>query len=214
MASINRERVRVMPLFITLTYPAVWPSEPAVWKRHLDTWLKRLEREYVGLAAIWKLEFQARGAPHFHLLVFGTRWISAKWCARSWYEVVESGDERHLLAGTEVKRIRSWRGVMSYASKYLAKKTSENLPEMVGRFWGVHRRDRLPVDLLTLPMDFQQFFVLKRMLVRWGNGSKNAMARSDGKSHTKYKHRVGGEWSGLRLYADSARLLPLLRVLG
>jgi hypothetical protein len=213
MASINRARVRYMPLMVTLTYPAAWPSEPKVWKQHLDTWLKRLERKYEGLAAVWKLEFQSRGAPHFHLLCFGARWIDAKWCARAWYEVVGSGDERHLMAGTEVKRVRSWRGVMSYASKYLAKKTTENLPGMVGRFWGVHHRERLPFDLITIPMEHEQYLLLRRMLDRWSNATADTRAARSGRYYRKRSGRMGGEYLGFTLFADCSRVVQLLRVL-
>jgi hypothetical protein len=213
MASINRTRVRFMPIMVTLTYPAVWPTEPKVWKEHLDAWLKRLERQYVGLSAIWKLEFQSRGAPHFHLLVFGTRWLSHQWCARAWYEVVDSGDERHLEAGVEVKRVRSWRGVMSYASKYLAKKTTENLPGMVGRFWGVHRRARLPFDLIQIPMEHEQYLLLRRMLDRWSNGSANQREENGRRYYRKRSTRMGGEYLGFTVLGDTARVVQLLRVL-
>jgi hypothetical protein len=213
MASINKARVRWMPQLVTLTYPAVWPAEPKVWKQHLEAWLKRLERRYDGLAAIWKLEFQSRGAPHFHLLVFGARWIDHNWCARNWYEVVDSGDIRHLAAGVEVKRVRSWRGVMSYASKYLAKKTTENLPRMVGRFWGVHHRERLPFDLIQIPMEHGQYLLLRRLLDRWSNGSANQRAEIGRRYYRKRSTRLGGEYLGFTLFADTARVVQLLRVL-
>jgi hypothetical protein len=56
---------------LTLTYPGDWlavaPNGEAV-KRHLAALAKRYERVWgEPLVCIWKLEFQARGAPHFHL---------------------------------------------------------------------------------------------------------------------------------------------------
>jgi hypothetical protein len=55
----------------TLTYPGKWevvaPTGKAV-KRHLDQFRKRFERAWgFAFVGIWKLEFQARGAPHIHL---------------------------------------------------------------------------------------------------------------------------------------------------
>jgi hypothetical protein len=99
---------------------------------------------------VWKLEPQRRGAPHFHLLLFGLEeGLSKDWLSRSWYEVVGSGDERHLRAGTRVEGIRSWRGVMSYAAKYLGK--LESLPKDwlggVGRWWGVHNRGAMRANI-------------------------------------------------------------------
>lgn len=213
LASLNRKRLDRLPLFVTLTYPRVWPDEPTVWKRHLDTWLKRLERKYERTAVIWKLEFQSRGAPHFHLLVFGPRWIDAKWLSRSWYQVVDSGDINHLKAGTKVERIRSWKGVMFYASKYLAKKTDERLPGMVGRYWGILNRDMLPFDLIELPLTFGQFFRLRRLLIKWDARRDGAIRGLQTGGRKRYRHRIRYEHSGLALFVDIERVLPLLRVL-
>ena len=60
-------------LFVTLTYPSDWPGDPARWKRDLDAFGKWICRFAPGVGAIWKLEPQQRGAPHFHLLVSSTR---------------------------------------------------------------------------------------------------------------------------------------------
>lgn len=70
IGSIDRNAVPQMPIFLTLTYPRDWPSDPKQWKKHLDTWVKRLKRKHSKVCAIWKLEPQKRGAPHYHLIVF------------------------------------------------------------------------------------------------------------------------------------------------
>ena len=67
--------------FVTLTYPAVFPDARKA-KADLRTWFKRVERRIDKKAwAIWALELQERGAPHFHLLV---RWTPKEgmsdWC--------------------------------------------------------------------------------------------------------------------------------------
>lgn len=213
LASINQKRLEGLPLFITLTYPATWPDDPRIWKEHLDAWLKRFHRRFTRSAAIWKLEFQSRGAPHFHLLVFGPRWISPAWLAGSWYRVVGSGDIRHYKAGVQVARVKSWRGVMYYASKYLAKSTTEHLPEMPGRFWGISGREYLPFDLIAFPMEFHQFFRLRRMLVRWISGTRGAIKESSRKSSARYRPRIRSDKFGFSLFVEVARVLPLLRAL-
>lgn len=157
------------PLFVTLTYPGVWPEDGRVWKRHLDNFSKRLERKFPGVGSIWKLEAQARGAPHFHLLLWGVAYKEVLlWASQAWYEVVGSGDVRHLHAGTQVQWIRSWHGVMSYASKYLGKVASP--PEgrgwqTVGRFWGVRGAKFIPwADPVTVPATDRQIVRVMRAL--------------------------------------------------
>ncbi len=49
------------------------------------------------------LEFQDRGAPHYHILITGI--IERQKLSRMWYEVVGSDDPRHLQAGTSIQFI-------------------------------------------------------------------------------------------------------------
>lgn len=199
LASINRDRVRFMPLFVTLTYPEVYSEEGQTWKRHLDSFLKALARAYPGCSAVWRLEFQKRGAPHYHLLVFGLQWLDAKWLARTWYRIVASGDEKHLKAGTQVKRVRSWRGVMSYASKYMAKTGGAPSKVEVGRYWGIFNRVAIPTNIIIFPITLKSFYTLKRAIKRWSSNAR----------------QIGGganRWKGITLLAETSRLLPLLRV--
>lgn len=62
-----------MPAMVTLTYPGEWLSvapDGATVKGHLQAFFKRFERAWgVPWCGVWKLEFQRRGAPHFHLLM-------------------------------------------------------------------------------------------------------------------------------------------------
>jgi hypothetical protein len=80
------------------------------------------------------------------------------WVSLSWYHVVGSHNVSHFLAGTRVERVRSWGGVMSYCSKYLAKLGDSNfLSEIsIGRSWGIFNRVGVPwakMVELTLPDD-------------------------------------------------------------
>ena len=166
IAAIDRETLETPPIFGTLTYPGEWPSDPKQWKRDLDAWGKRLRRRHPNACVIWKLEPQKRGAPHYHLLIFNVPHLDKHWLAQSWYEVVDSGDERHLRAGTRIESIRTWRGVMSYASKYTAKVVDE-LPEgweAVGRMWGIIGRDNLPIHIVRFGINREQALKLRDFL--------------------------------------------------
>jgi hypothetical protein len=136
---------------VTLTYPGFYETDGRKVKEHLRRFLQELKRHHERsgrdtsmYSTFWFLEFQERGAPHFHL--FSTWLPSKEWVAKRWYEIVNSEDIRHLHAGTRVEFLRSGReGTIAYASKYAAKQEQKVVPEnyeKVGRFWGVSgRRD-------------------------------------------------------------------------
>jgi hypothetical protein len=165
-AAIDK-RALPLPLFVTLTYPGDWQRWNAEdWKRHRDNFAKALLRAHPGAFALWKLEFQARGAPHYHLVVYGVRFLDHDWVASAWYRIVGSGDPRHLAAGTEVRQVRSWRGTRAYVSKYLAKVGP--VPEgYTGRFWGVIGRKNMPTEVIRIILDDPQFYRLKRIIRKW-----------------------------------------------
>lgn len=141
LAKVNKSE---RPQFVTLTYPSEWPENPEEWKEQLRKFLQRMKYRFPKFAAFWKMEFQKRGAPHFHMLVWGLPKAGMKeFIAWHWFRVVGSGDEKHLKAGTQIQRIRSWKGVMAYASKYLGK-SQENIDLPVGRFWGIFNRAGVP----------------------------------------------------------------------
>lgn len=125
-AKVDRSQVHVMPLLITLTYPNTWPAETKECKRHLDSFCKRLIRGHKDAAIVWKLEYQKRGAPHFHLLVFGVPFLHHVEVARDWHEILGHVNEATLRAGSRVERCRTWRGVTFYAAKYLRKSGRRN----------------------------------------------------------------------------------------
>jgi hypothetical protein len=119
------DRSRRLPAMLTLTYPGDWltvaPDGEAV-KRHFAALAKRYERAWgEPLVCIWKLEFQGRGAPHFHLsttppMGFTTivdpdtgvlRSVDFRtWLSITWAEIVAHPDpehrRRHRAAGTGV----------------------------------------------------------------------------------------------------------------
>jgi len=166
LAGIDRRQMPNLPLFVTLTYPLEWPSTATTWKQQLDTFLKRLDRRFPQSSAIWKLEFQKRGAPHFHLMIFGVKYISQHWIARAWNDIVAPGDEKHLAAGTEVRRVRSWRGVASYAAKYMSKAEKITGHGEVGRYWGVFNRKNLPIQWIKIKLTWRQAFTIRRTFYR------------------------------------------------
>lgn len=152
IGSIRRDAE--LPSFVTLTYPDEFPTVERA-KRDLKVFIQRLRRKFPKAGFIWKLEPQQRGAPHYHMLVWGCSDVDLlAWVVPTWYDVAGNGDQNHfrfhagLIPGTKpcVERVRSWRGVWSYASKYLGKTfdVAEWGNQWTGRFWGVGNREGIP----------------------------------------------------------------------
>ncbi|MCP5034473.1 MAG: hypothetical protein GY939_21950 [Actinomycetia bacterium] len=125
------------------------------------------------VAAMWKREFQERGAPHLHL--FG--WFPwrmgdislTQWLSTNWFQVVKSGDARHLLAGTGVDHEQSLKmsdpsRVGNYFASYATAKGYKdyqnhapvdwvNRNGSVGRCWGYVGLERLGVEVAITEAD-------------------------------------------------------------
>jgi hypothetical protein len=131
---------------VTLTYPEYFTANGAIVKEHLHRFLQELHRHSarhdtsIESSSFWFLEFQERGAPHFHILT--TIRPGKVWIASTWYRIVGSESEYHESCGTRVETIRSGRaGMASYVTKYAAKSEQKVVPlgyENVGRFWGIY----------------------------------------------------------------------------
>jgi len=170
-----------IPEMVTLTYPNDWRScggDGTKVKAHLKAFRNRWERKFGSPpVGIWKLEFQARGAPHLHLyLARPTRTPEAlfrSWISTTWYEVVGSNDPLHLKAGTGVDRqfvarAADLRRLCAYFSKHNSKwgtKSYQNdVPpdfQAVGRFWGIWT---LKPDLERVELTRQDYNQVNRML--------------------------------------------------
>lgn len=152
MCKYLRESASRYRTLATLTYPGGDSWHRA--KDHLRALWERLRRagDAVSIdtrdpegdqpfSAVWFLEFQRRGVPHFHF--FCTHRIDRRWLARAWFDIVGSGRAEHLAAGTRIESIRTGRrGCIGYARKYATKREQKELPPLLenqgfGRWWGV-----------------------------------------------------------------------------
>jgi hypothetical protein len=138
------------PMFATLTYPAEFPLDQETFKRHLKVFSQRFLRAFPSAGFHWKLEFQARGAAHFHPIFWNLGSDKAfvgtfrVWLAWNWYEIVGSGDQKHLLAGTSADVIRSRLGIMRYVGGYACKSDQTRPGCKIGRYWGIVGRATIP----------------------------------------------------------------------
>jgi len=187
--------------FITLTYGQSFP-DPTTAKRHLDNFLKRLRRRWLYASGFWRFEFQRRGAPHFHLVLFGLPFLPKETLAGWWFSTIgvqfsdtSSGEARAPF--TRIEAIKSHAQAARYVSKYVAKcdDSGFNFPayltdegefihpvtgeitETIGRWWGVFNAIWLPKDVeevLTLGWGCRDvFYNLRRAAGRLWKGRNN-----------------------------------------
>jgi hypothetical protein len=85
-----------------------------------------------------------------------------------WNAVAEPDSREHLAAGTNVQRVRSWRGVNAYAAKYMGKlETLAPASAGIGRFWGVWCRELLPISYQHTAIGQGDYFRLRRVFRRF-----------------------------------------------
>ena len=207
LASINQNKVQ-LPLFVTLTYPGDWDDyhEPVQWKKQLNTFQKRLTREYPDHFGIWKLEPQLRGAPHFHLAIYGIdnyrgnnndKHAIHMWFSTAWYEIIGSGQVTHLSAGTQVQLAQSWNGVAGYVGKYFAKTYDQgDLPECwqsPGKLWGKLQWDKAPVELYNAKIGKEDTAKIRRVMRKFQTRQYQIA------TGRKLRHRCAG---GISIYCN------------
>lgn len=130
---------------LTLTYPRNFTTDGKEVKRHRDLIVRWLKRN--GCAdGFWFLEFQERGAPHFHmyLKVWPAGGVSA--VSAAWHSIIGTDDKKHLawhlgeLSGRPcLEWLRNPLAASAYVTKYASKPEQKHVPDEyqdVGRFWG------------------------------------------------------------------------------
>jgi len=158
-------------LFLTLTYHRSQPTGEDV-KRHLHAFVQRLRRKWSGSkwSLVWRLEYQKRGAPHLHFLIWGIRYERKEWFKRCWHEITGERSQHHAQMGAWVERMPSGSKLSSYVSKYMAK--SGGTPDgWQGRIWGVRNRKNLPIGEFThiIRLDYGTAIRLaEQTLDEWG----------------------------------------------
>lgn len=178
-----------MLAFITLTYPADWLGVVPTCsdaKRQLQAFRKRFEREFGRpFFALWKMEFQRRGAPHFHILAPVPNGSEFRiWLSETWTQVVNHPDEnernKHRVAGTGIDKAKGITATnANRISYYFSKHSSankgpkeyQNTPPAewvengsVGRFWGYWGLD---IATSTIQLERDKALFIARTLRRW-----------------------------------------------
>lgn len=216
------------PALVTLTYPGAWEvvaPDAASVKRHLVKFQRSFHRSFGSpLVGVWKLEFQRRGAPHFHIFCTPPASVSGEvfrsWLSSSWASIVAHPDpderERHRRAGTGLDfaiglRSDDPRRVATYFAKHQSagfgpKEYQHTAPQLwldagsVGRFWGYWGLHPLEVSVPLTPADA---LLVARVLRRWARANtparRVAVFRTDtatGQVRRRYARRRVRRMSG------------------
>lgn len=166
-------------IMITLTYPGRWLEavlDGKAAKKHLTLFRDRLRKHLMAkyglkMSMFWFLEFQKRGAPHFHLLIWTNQEKSyldvrlREYVSLSWQQIVNAPDENerrlHRYAGTKVEKMR--KGHFGYAKMYASKPRQKQVPDgwlNVGRFWGFFGVPKFePLSVTWYTEDIYNIFV-------------------------------------------------------
>jgi len=209
IARIDQRTTVLDGWFITLTYPDAWPCDSREYKADLDAWRKRVLRCYPKAWWYWRLEYQQRAAPHFHLLVFGMDNPSTNWLRGIWYKIVAGGDPAHWRYGTKIDQLHSWKEAARYAAKYASKIDEGPTPLRPGRFWGIANRRERHETILDAPISETEFYVLRRLMRRLINVRSGYHA--PGGPHSGVWARCQNETIKRALeFASNARTCPSL----
>lgn len=164
--------------FLTLTSRAIF--HPRQMKEYMRAFFKRLGRRVPRLAVVWRLEYQERGAPHLHMIIYNCPFIDKFWIQNAWGEII--GQARPF---TRIESIHSYKKLVNYASKYAAKiescgfnivayqaaegKNSRYGGKSAGRVWGVFNEQCLPYaekESVKVPLD-GSWWMLRRYCLKF-----------------------------------------------
>lgn len=182
------------PAMITLTYPDKWeevaPNGEAA-KRHIFMLKKRYARAFGSpLIGVMKVEYQARNAPHFHILCGPPQTQTFKsWLADNWADIVNHPNpiekEKHRLVGTHISYDKKYRNFdskrisiyfLKHSAPNIGSKEYQNRPPQlwidagkVGRFWCYWGLKPL---VRKVPISYREAVIFSRTLRRLSQSGK------------------------------------------
>lgn len=163
--------------FITLTYPDSFSSDGVRIKKDLDNFLGAFRDRLYGHDYFWFMEYQQRGAPHFHLWSTAVTSDFDDAGLRSyWHNIAGKHDPGHWKFGFKVQPWEFAGNESQYAEKYADKESQKSVPSSIkcpGRFWG-HSKSIFKAKRLLLNVE-GLYHKLRELLVSVYDLSKKAL---------------------------------------
>lgn len=177
--------------FVTLTYPDEFPLDWRHWKSDLEKYRRALLARYPDAQAIWRLELQKRGAPHYHIVLYTHAGDKVKafrrWNDAVWAKIAHSHDVYHGKYACKVETIWSRGQAIAYLGKYCGKAAdapvtddgvildADDLGSTTGRQWGtIGKLDCRPYAQASLPVKLTG--VVRRQFAVWGDNLEKRWA--------------------------------------
>jgi hypothetical protein len=151
------------PVFSSNTWQHDFPDTRITIKNFLKNYYEGLKSKLPSHKIVWKLEYQKRGAPHYHLMLLpedsSIDFRNAKYSniiSDEWFKRKKCKCDDCKKYSVKVKAINDFKHAMIYISKELAK-VGENYQEHdLGRIWGASRSLKCN-PLYTVKTDYKTF---------------------------------------------------------
>lgn len=126
--------VAPLAFFLTLTYAKTFPVEAETIRDHQQRVCRWLRES--GISYVWVLEYQKRGAPHFHLLL--DKEPDRQELTRFWCGLAGIRKAKHRRRCVYLEPIHTWEGTVAYLSRYKAtqRRVPDNIVGNLGNWWG------------------------------------------------------------------------------
>lgn len=162
-----------LKILCTLTFHEKFPLEKSSLKKLVDNFNKSLKRFDEGLEYIWKLEFQKRGAPHFHYILLSKNNYSLEkkkklnqFLRETWIRLVADDSEDFKKHSLDFREIYNDAKTVNYLLKYVGKidESTDNIE--LGRYWALSNKiDFSPLRVVNVDEDFYES--LRIILLRY-----------------------------------------------
>jgi len=227
---LKRELVKVMrpdqPYMLTLTQSEC-VTYSKVFKKQLHHFKVLFMRRYPWLLVFWKLEFQQRGAAHFHLLIWyawdindGFRSEDEEWIADAWCRVVDGGHDVYEYGAQLIspyglqytEKFKSYMIAVNNAAEGHHLKQDQIRDNIhTGRYWGIWNKDAMNACKDTVKLSFSQMVKLRRIFrkIHLANAKKRGIAHTKNtKNFTRYLRKQNQDsftffihdWHTMQLY--------------
>jgi hypothetical protein len=173
------------PLWITLTYhgpDGYWPADPY---RHLHQWLHVIQSNHGNMHYVWRLQWQARGAPHFHVILwppnvtdFFQNFHYRQSLALSWHLIADPSSKPHRTYGAKIELLESYRHATRYIARYVAKESQDDITCAGTRRWG-HSRNLPRSEVLSLELSVREALLVRRIVRRLVRSQARDRSRAD-----------------------------------